>query len=309
MTTISALPTPPSRADSPADFSAKADALLGALPTFVTQTNTVASEVNTAKNNAATSEANAATSAGTATSAASTATTAATNAAAAYDAFDDRYLGSFAVNPTLDNDGNALLVGAMYWNTAATELRIWTGSAWVGSSVPGGTVPVSSGGTGSTTADAARAALKAVGQDGTEALISGVAGTNTITGSLTPALTAYVAGQTFRFVSAGANTGATTININGLGAKSITKNGTTALEAGDIASGAAIQIQYDGTQFQLTSGAGGGAKAGGVLYENATTISANYTLGTGKNAMTVGPMTVASGVTLTIPSGQRLVVL
>lgn len=146
-------------------------------------------------------------------------------------------------------------------------------------------------------------------QDGAPVFLTGVAGTDTITASLTPAITAYTAGQTFRFVSAGANTGAVTLNVNGLGAKSITKTGAVALGAGDIASGALIQVTYDGTNFQLSSGAGGGTVAGGVLYENSTTISSSYTLTTGKNAMAVGPITIASGQTLTVPTGQRLVIL
>jgi hypothetical protein len=82
-------------------------------------------------------------------------------------------------------------------------------------------------------------------------LIGTIAGTDTITGSLTPNLTAYAAGQTFRFIAANTNTGATTININSLGAKSITKYGTTALGAGDIVQNASYTIFYDGTQFQL----------------------------------------------------------
>jgi hypothetical protein len=53
----------------------------------------------------------------------------------------------------------------------------------------------------------------------------------------------------------------------------------------------------------------GGAQAGGVIYENNLTISANYTLTTNKNGMSVGPITIASGVSVTIPSGQRWVVL
>jgi hypothetical protein len=61
---------------------------------------------------------------------ASSALTSANNAAASYDNFDDRYLGAKASDPTVDNDGDALLVGALYWNTAANSLRIWTGSAW-----------------------------------------------------------------------------------------------------------------------------------------------------------------------------------
>lgn len=150
---------------------------------------------------------------------------------------------------------------------------------------------------------------KAVTQDGTELWLTSVSGTNTITATTTPAPAAYTNGQTFRFVPAVTNTGAVTINIASLGAKSVTKNGSTALSAGDLTAGVATQITYDGTNFQISSGVGGGAVANGVLFENSTTISANYTLTTGKNAMTVGPMTVASGVTLTIPSGQRLVIL
>lgn len=60
----------------------------------------------------------------------------------------------------------------------------------------------------------------------------------------------YQAGQEFLFIAAGTNTGAVTVNISGLGVKSLTKNGATALTAGDIASGAVIRIVYDGTRFQ-----------------------------------------------------------
>lgn len=72
-----------------------------------------------------------------------------------------------------------------------------------------------------------------------------------ITLPLTPAITAYKAGQTYRFKSTGANTGAVTLNVNGVGAQAITKNGTTALAAGDIPSGVIVEVTYDGTNFQL----------------------------------------------------------
>ena len=55
----------------------------------------------------------------------------------AYDQFDDRYLGSKAANPTLDNDGAALVGGALYYNSAVGEMRIWTGAAWVAAYVSG----------------------------------------------------------------------------------------------------------------------------------------------------------------------------
>jgi hypothetical protein len=57
-----------------------------------------------------------------------------------YDQFDDRYLGSKAANPTLDNDGDALIDGALYWNTTSNELRVYDlgNTTWV--SFPSGFV-------------------------------------------------------------------------------------------------------------------------------------------------------------------------
>jgi hypothetical protein len=78
-----------------------------------------------------------------------------------------------------------------------------------------------------------------------------VSGTDTITATVSPSLTAYASGQMFAFVAANTNTGAVTINISSLGAKSITKNGTTALSAGDLTANYLFVIVYDGTQFQV----------------------------------------------------------
>jgi len=63
---------------------------------------------------------------GSATSAAASAAA----AAASYDAFDDRYLGSKASDPALDNDGDALITGALYWNSTDNVLKVYGGSAW-----------------------------------------------------------------------------------------------------------------------------------------------------------------------------------
>ena len=82
--------------------------------------------------------------------------------------------------------------------------------------------------------------------------VSSVGGTaNAIT--LTPSLpiAAYAAGQSFRFVAASSNTGAVTVAVSGLTTRAITKNGSNALVADDILSGAVCTITYDGTQFQL----------------------------------------------------------
>lgn len=83
------------------------------------------------------------------------------------------------------------------------------------------------------------------------ALLTGVAGADTITASASPAPAAYAAGQTYRFVSAGANTGAVTLNVNSLGAKAVTKDGALALSANDILSGQVVEVVYDGTRFQM----------------------------------------------------------
>jgi hypothetical protein len=52
-------------------------------------------------------------------------------AAASYDSFDDRYLGAKAADPTVDNDGDPLITGALYFNTTSNEMRTWNGSVWV----------------------------------------------------------------------------------------------------------------------------------------------------------------------------------
>ena len=69
--------------------------------------------------------------ANTASNAANAANSARDSALAAYDNFDDRYLGSKTSDPTLDNDGNALAGGALYFNSVDNVMKVYTGSAWV----------------------------------------------------------------------------------------------------------------------------------------------------------------------------------
>jgi len=88
---------------------------------------------------AATSATNAATSATNAATSETNAATSATNAANSYDAFDDRYLGAKSSVPTLDNDGDALIVGALYFDTNSSTMKVYSSGGWVaaGSSVNG----------------------------------------------------------------------------------------------------------------------------------------------------------------------------
>ena len=97
-----------------ADLTTKTyvDGILGS----ATAASASAAAAATSATNAATSETNAATSA--------------TAAAASYDDFDDRYLGAKSSAPTVDNDGDALVTGAIYFNSTSDSLFVWTGSAW-----------------------------------------------------------------------------------------------------------------------------------------------------------------------------------
>ncbi|MGO9650106.1 MAG: hypothetical protein ACLPOO_18895 [Terriglobales bacterium] len=71
---------------------------------------------------------------------------------------------------------------------------------------------------------------------------------------IAPATAALTQGTVVRFTTANANTGASTINVNGTGVLSLTKNGTTtALNLGDILSGVVYTAIYDGAEWQLTN--------------------------------------------------------
>ncbi len=101
-----------------------------ALPDMISDTASVAGD-------AATSASDALGYASAASSSASAASSSAAAAAASYDSFDDRYLGAKSSDPTTDNDGNALLTGALYYKTTATAgMRIYNGSAWEAVGIP-----------------------------------------------------------------------------------------------------------------------------------------------------------------------------
>ena len=78
-----------------------------------------------------------------------------------------------------------------------------------------------------------------------------VSGTNTLIGTSVPPYTAYVAGMTLSFIPVNANTGAVTIDVDGLGAKNIYVGSATALSGGELVAGRIASVEYDGTRFQL----------------------------------------------------------
>jgi hypothetical protein len=195
--------------------SAKWTLLVDAASATTSATNAAASAsaASTSASNASTSASNASTSASNASSSASAASTSASNAAtaqtaaeaardsalAAYDNFDDRYLGPKASNPTVDNDGNALLAGALYYNTVVPEMRLYTGSAWVAAYVSGASYLLTANNLSELTASASTARTNlglgtASTMTGPSGTIVGTTDTQTLTNkTLTnPTVTNYV---------------------------------------------------------------------------------------------------------------------
>lgn len=86
---------------------------------------------------AASSASSASTSASNAASAQTAAEAARDQTLAAFDSFDDRYLGTKTSDPTVDNDGNALVAGALYFNSVSGIMKVYTGSVWVAAYVSG----------------------------------------------------------------------------------------------------------------------------------------------------------------------------
>ena len=112
--------------------------------TSATTATTKASEASTSATNAATSATTASTKASEASTSAAAAaasqTAAAASAASAastYDQFDDRYLGTKSSDPTVDNDGNALVEGALYFSSTDNAMQVYDGSAWIAASSAG----------------------------------------------------------------------------------------------------------------------------------------------------------------------------
>ncbi len=108
------------------------DTIFGSTATAAASAAAAASSASAASTSATNSAASATAASGSATAAASSATA----AAASYDSFDDRYLGAKASDPTVDNDGNSLLTGALYWNTTSNQMRVYNGAAWEATYLP-----------------------------------------------------------------------------------------------------------------------------------------------------------------------------
>jgi len=257
-------------ASSASSSASSASSSASSASTSASNASTSASNAATSESNAATSESNAATSESNAASSASSAASSASSAAASYDNFDDRYLGAKASDPALDNDGDALITGALYFNTTAGSMKVYDGASWL---------------------------------DGYVSLGDALLAANNLS-DLDDAATARTnLGVTVTNISDQANSSTGWLDL---------PVGTTA-QRGSPTSGA-VRYNTDDSAFEGYNGSAWGALGGGNttsngLWENNATISADYTITSGNNALSAGPLTINGGVTVTVPSGSTWVVV
>lgn len=117
-----------------------------------------------------------------------------------------------------------------------------------------------------------------------------------------PAITAYTTGQIFSFKAVNANTTTSTLNVNGLGVKTINKgSGATALASGDIAAGMVVLVEYDGTNFVMLNPVANAPltpTGSGLELSNTTRLTrlASYTPAGNTTENTVYTTTIAGGL-------------
>ena len=212
--------------------------------------------------------------------------------------------GTFNINSAGQPVVSGTVISSTAFNALTSDLATGLTTALTkdGQSTP--TANITLGGYKITNLAAGTAAADAVRfsqlQSGSTNTYITAAGADTITGTVTPTLTAYATGQQFSFVAAGTNTTAVTLNIDGVGVKSVTRAGTTALAAGDILTGQVAIVEYDGTQFQLLDpNAFTNLRVSGTLTYGGVTLT-NAVTGTGKMVLDTTP-TIATPV-LTNPT-------
>jgi len=293
---------------------------------------TNAGNAQTAAETAQTAAETAQTAAETAKTGAETAQTAAESARdatlLAYDNFDDRYLGVFASDPTVDNDGDALVAGSLYFNSTDGAMKVYTGSAWVAAYVSGTGFLATTGGTMTGDIVYSDDAAAKFGDDTDLTILHDSGVNNTLFKSDTIAFRSKANANLTFTITPGA-TKAATLYYQGSERLAI-ESGTTRFTGGINADTATIaSLSYptsDGTADQVlkTDGAGtlsfGAAAAGGAGYfqgENGATgdttnglgdifrvhedqLDTNVTIAANNNALCAGPLTVATGVTVTV---------
>lgn len=145
---------------------------------------------------------------------------------------------------------------------------------------------------------------KYLDNDGSKTYIATAGSANTYTATFSPAFGAYVSGMVINVMMNVANTGASTINVNGLGAKSIVKGVSTALASGDLPINRAVTLIYDGTNFQVQSWYSDVLKAN--LASPTFTGTPTLPTGTIATTQTAGNSTTAVATTAFVTTANNL---
>ena len=185
--------------------------------------------------------------------------------------------GTFLINTAGQPVVSGTVISSTAFNALTADLATGLstaitkdGQTTVTANIPMSTYKFTGLGVGSAATDSAN--LSQV-QSTVTKLLNSVSGADTITATASPTLAAYAAGQMFYFVAAGDNTTSVTLNIDALGAKAVTRDGSVALAAADIKSGEVIVVVYDGTRFQVVSQLN---SAGDARFANVSIASSLY---------------------------------
>ena len=181
-----------------------------------------------------------------ATTNANTATTNANNAATLASNFT--MVGAYSTSVTYVQNNQVTNAGSTYYSKQNGNLNhLLTDTAWWG-------VTALTGGGSTVTASTTNGNIKVNGSEQvvyTHPYVVDTGVANAYIATYSPAYTSYFAGMTVRFKAVNANTSGSTININGLGVKTIYKSTSTALVTGDILANQIVEVVYDGTNFQM----------------------------------------------------------
>ena len=198
--------------------------------------------------------------------------------------------GTFLINTAGQPVVSGTVISSTAFNALTADLATGLstaitkdGQTTVTANIPMSTYKFTGLGVGSAATDSAN--LSQV-QSTVTKLLTSVSGADTITAVGAPVVAAYAAGQMFYFVATGDNTGAVTLNIDSLGAKAVTRDGSVALAAGDIKSGEVVVVVYDGTRFQVVSqlNSAGDARFANVSITSALNVGGVATFSAGTAA-------------------------
>lgn len=313
-----------SSASAAASSASAASTSASGAATSATSASGSASSASTSATNAAASASSASTSATNAASSASAASTSATNAASsATSAASSATTATTQAGIATTGAGTATTQAS----NAATSATAAAGSAT--NAATSATNASTSASAAASSATAASGSASAASASAAAALASETAAAASVASIDTPTIVRTTGNQTIGGIKTFSSTIVGSINGNAATVTAVTPSqvsdqantstgffdlpvGTTA-QRGSPTSGA-IRFNSDTPGYEGYNGSAWGSLGGGNtttkgLWENANSITADYTIGTNNNATSAGPISVATGVTVTVPTGSRWVVL